>query len=72
MKRRHLMIGLICVIGITIIGICDTLNDGVAKREKEQEIRSERLERNQDRVQERLLRQQQKMYDDMKRRQTKP
>ena len=63
--------GLFYVVGITIIGICDTLNGGVEKREKAQEVRSERLERNQLAVQERMVRQQQKMADDMKRRQAK-
>ena len=68
LKWGYFMGGLLYVVGITIIGICDTLNGGVEKREKAQELRSERLERNQIAVQERMIRQQQKMADDMKRR----
>ena len=60
--------GLLYVLGITVIGICDTLNDGVRKRDKAQGIRSERLERNQAALQEQVTRRQQKMADDMKRR----
>ena len=71
MKNRYFIAALCYVVGITIIGICDTLNGGVNKREKAQEIRSERLERNQINLQENVLRQQQKMVDDMKRRQEK-
>ena len=63
--------GLFYVIGITIIGICDTLNDGVRKRDMAQEIRSERLERNQAILEERVARRQQKTTDDMRRRQAK-
>jgi len=65
------MIAVFYVIGITIIGICDTLNDGVRKRDEAQNIRSERLERNQAELQEQVARRQQKMEDDMKRRQAK-
>lgn len=72
MKRSAFMVGIVFVIGITIIGICDTLNDGVRKREEAQNIRSERLERNQEILEERVARRQQKLEDDMKRRQAKP
>ena len=48
------------VIGITIIGVIDTLNDGVKKRAKAQDIRSERLERNQAILQDNVARRQQK------------
>ena len=69
MKRRYLvMIALLYVIGISIIGVCDTLNNGVEKREKAQEIRSERLERNQERLEEQVARRQQKLEDDMRKR----
>ena len=63
--------GVFYLVGITIVGIIDTLNNGVEKREIAQERRSERLERNQIAVQERMLRQQQKMADDMRKRQAK-
>ena len=59
--------GLFYLVGITIVGICDTLNDGVEKRAKAQEIRCERLERNQAILEEQVARRQQKMADDMKR-----
>ena len=71
MKSRHFMGVAFYVIGITIIGVCDILNDGVRKREIAQDIRSDRLERNQIKVQERVIRQQEKMLSDMKRRQAK-
>jgi len=60
--------GLLYVVGITIVGVIDTLNNGVEKREIAQERRSERLERNQARLQGQVERRQQKMADDMKRR----
>ena len=60
--------GIFYVIGITIIGICDTLNNGVEKRAKAQDIRSERLERNQAILQEKVAQRQQKTADDMKKR----
>ena len=63
------MVGIVfVVIGMTIIGVCDTLNDGVRKRDEAQSIRSERLERNQERLEEQVARRQQKMADNMKRR----
>ena len=69
-SRRFLFMGgLFYVLGITIIGICDTLNHGVEKREKAQAERSARLERNQELLQEQVARRQQKLDDDMKRRQ---
>ena len=59
MKLRYLFIGgLFYAAGITIIGICDTLNGGVEKRAKAQERRSERLKRNQIALQERVARRQ--------------
>ena len=60
--------GIFYVAGITIIGICDMLNDGVEKRAKAQDRRSERLEKNQSILQEQVARRQEKMADDMKRR----
>ena len=72
MKRRVFMIAMVYVIGITIIGICDTLNGGVEKRAKAQEIRSEKLEKNQAELQAQVERRQQKMEEDMKRRQVNP
>ena len=60
--------GVFYLVGITIIGIIDTLNNGVEKRDIAQERRSERLERNQERLQEQVARRQQKMADNMKRR----
>ena len=60
--------GLFYVIGITVIGICDMLNDGVEKRAEAQDIRSERLERNQAALQEQAERRQKKMADNMKNR----
>ena len=60
--------GVFYLAGITIIGVIDTLNNGVEKREITQERRSERLERNQARLQEQVERRQQKMADNMKRR----
>ena len=65
------MIGLFYVIGITIIGVYDTLTGGVAKRAKAQEKRSERLERNQSILQEQVARRQQKTDNAMKKRQVK-
>ena len=56
------------VIGMTIIGICDTLNDGVQKREDAQIIRSERLERNQERLEEQVARRQQQTNDSLNKR----
>ena len=60
--------GIFYLAGITIVGIIDTLNNGVEKREIAQERRSERLERNQERLHEQVERRQQKLADDMKRR----
>ena len=60
--------GLLYLVGITIVGICDTLNDGVRKRDQAQNVRSERLERNQTMLQEQVARRQQKMANDLKRR----
>ena len=67
----YFMGGILYVIGISIIGICDTLSGGVEKRAKEQEVRSEKLKRDQAELQEIVWRQQQKMADDMKKRQAK-
>ena len=63
--------GLLYVIGMSIIGVYDTLNGGVEKRTKAQEVRSETLERNQARLQEQVVRRQQKMEVDMKKRQAR-
>ena len=60
--------GVLYLAGITIVGIIDTLNNGVEKREIAQERRSERLERNQARLQEHVMRRQQKLDDHMNRR----
>ena len=60
--------GVFYLVGITIVGIIDTLNNGVEKREIAQERRSERLERNQARLQEQVMRRQQKLDDNMNRR----
>jgi len=62
------MVGIAFVIGITIIGVVDTLNDGVRKREEAQFIRSERLERNQERLEEQVARRQQQTNDSLKKR----
>ena len=63
--------GILYSTGISIIGVCDTLNDGVRKRAIEQEMRTEKLERQQAELQERVAQRQQKMTEDIKRRQTK-
>jgi len=63
--------GVLYLVGITIVGIIDTLNNGVEKREIAQEKRSERLERNQSRLQEQVMRRQQKLDEDMYRRQAR-
>ena len=63
--------GLLYVIGITIIGICDTLNGGVEKRAEAQDIRSAKLEMDRIALRERVAQQQQKMTDDMKKRQAR-
>ena len=66
MQRRAIMAGILCVVAITIIGICDTLNDGVRKREEAQDRRSERLERNQIRLEEQVERRQKRTDDYLK------
>lgn len=69
MKWKYLYLsGVLYLAGITIVGICDTLNNGVEKRAAAQELRSERLERNQAILEERVARRQQRMADNMKRR----
>ena len=56
------------VVVISIIGICDTVNNAVEKRAQAQEVLTERLERNQARLQEQVMRRQQKLDDNMNRR----
>jgi len=59
--------GLFYLVGITIVGICDTLNGGVEKRAVAQDFRSERLNRQQAILQEQVVRRQQKTADSMRR-----
>ena len=51
------------VVVISIIGICDTVNNGVEKRAQAQEVLTERLERNQAELEEKVELQRQKTED---------
>ena len=68
--RKAITIGIaLYVVCISIIGICDTLNNGVEKRAQAQEVRTERLEKNQEELQEQVERQRQKTEDYLKKQQ---
>jgi len=57
------------VVVISIIGICDTVNNGVEKRAQAQEVLTERLERNQAELEEKVELQRQKTEDALKQQQ---
>ena len=70
--RKAITIGIaLYVVCISIIGVCDTLNNGVKKRAQAQEVRTERLEKNQKELQEKVERQRQKTEDALKKQQAK-
>ena len=57
------------LVAISIIGICDTVNNGVEKRAQAQEVLTERLERNQAELEEKVELQRQKTEDALKQQQ---
>jgi len=68
--RKAITIGIALYLAIiSIIGVCDTLNNGVEKRAQAQEVRTERLEKNQAELEEQVERQRQKTEDALKKQQ---
>ena len=67
-KTIKICIALYLVV-ISIIGICDTVNNGVERRAQAQEVLTERLERNQAELEEKVELQRQKTEDALKQQQ---